>query len=66
MLYHVHNAPDALTKIQQARALLNFLADSQTEPDEYSRMLHKELERVMHYPVAHFFHDDLAEINRPL
>lgn len=66
MLYHVYNAPDSLTKIQQARALLKFLADSQTDPDEYGQLLHKELERVMHFPVAHFFHDDLAEINRPL
>jgi hypothetical protein len=66
MLYHVHNAPDSLTKIQQARALLKFLADSQTDPDEYGQLLHKELERVMHYPVSHFFHDDLAAINRPL
>jgi len=66
MLYHVHNAPDPQTKISQAQALLKFLADSQTEPDEYGRLLHKELERVMHYSVSHLFHDDLAEVNRPL
>ncbi|HAJ28077.1 MAG TPA: hypothetical protein DCG53_12685 [Syntrophus sp. (in: bacteria)] len=66
MLYHVHNAPDSITKIHQAQALLKFLADSQTEPDEYGRLLHKELERVMHYSAAHLFHDDLAEINQPL
>jgi hypothetical protein len=66
MLYHVHNAPDPQTKIRQAQALLTFLADSQTEPDEYGQLLQKELERVMHFSAGHLFHDDLAEINRPL
>jgi SAM-dependent methyltransferase len=66
LLYHVHNAPDPQTKIRQAQALLKFLADAQTEPDEYGHLLLKELQRVMQYSVGHFFHDDLAPINQPL
>jgi SAM-dependent methyltransferase len=66
MLYHVHNAPDPQTKIGQAKAILKFLADSQTDPDEYGNLLRKELERVQRYPVGHLYHDDLAEINHPV
>lgn len=66
LLYHVHNAPDARTKIRQGQALLQFLAEGQSEPDEYGALLDKELKRVMHYAPGHFYHDDLAAINEPL
>lgn len=64
--YHVHNAPDAETKISQSRALLKFMADAQPEADEYGQMLRKELERVLTHAPAHLFHDDLSEDNHPV
>lgn len=64
--YHVHNAPDAATKISQSRALLKFMAEAQVEGDEYGQMLRKELERVLTHAPAHLFHDDLSEDNHPV
>ena len=63
LLFHVHNAPDPQTKIRQGHALLHFLAEGLDKDSEYGQLLHKELQRVMHYPVGHFYHDDLAVIN---
>jgi len=66
LLFHVHNAPDPQTKIRQGHALLQFLVEGQSEESGYGQLLQKELQRVMHYPVGHFYHDDLAEINESL
>ncbi len=65
MVYHTDNAPDSETKINQARALMKFLAQSHGTDDEYGILLRAEAERVLNYTPNHFFHDDLADINQP-
>lgn len=64
--YHVHNAPNAATKISQSQALLKFMAEAQPQGDEYGQMLRKELERVLSHAPEHLFHDDLSEHNHPV
>lgn len=66
MLYHVHNAPDPQSKINQSEAFLKFLVDAQSNPDEYGLILKKECERVTKFHSGHFFHDDLSDINEPV
>jgi SAM-dependent methyltransferase/methyltransferase-like protein len=63
MRFHVRAAEDPRERIAQARALLKFLADSQTEDDHYARLLKGEYARVLKYPDEHLYHDDLADIN---
>lgn len=66
MRYHVHNAPDPVTKISQARALLSFLVQARPgDGDPYDLLLRKELDRVLKQSDHHLFHDDLAPINQP-
>lgn len=65
MCYHTDNAPDAGTKIAQARALMGFLAHSHGSDDEYGALLRAEAARVQQFAPNHLFHDDLAAINQP-
>jgi methyltransferase-like protein len=66
MRYHVAHFADREQQIGQARALLKFLAESKAEPDVYHMLLKQEFERVLTYPDAGFFHDDLSPINQPV
>ncbi len=63
MQYHAGHFPDPEQQIRQARGLLKFLAESKAEPDVYRMTLKQELERVVKYPDAAFFHDDLSPVN---
>jgi methyltransferase-like protein len=63
MRYHTAHFPDHQQQIRQARALLKFLAEANEEPTAYHTILQQELERVLAYPDAGFFHDDLNPIN---
>jgi methyltransferase-like protein/2-polyprenyl-3-methyl-5-hydroxy-6-metoxy-1,4-benzoquinol methylase len=66
MLFHVRDLTEPEQRVQQARALIKFLAESQAEPDPYRAFLKKELERITQYREAALYHDDLAEINSPV
>jgi methyltransferase-like protein len=66
MRYHTAHFPDHQQQIRQARALLKFLAEAQEEPMAYQTILKQEFERVLTYPDAGFFHDDLNPINHPV
>ena len=65
MRFHVGQFESPLEKIRQARAILNFLAESTPVPDAYITALRSEFERVAKYKDEAFFHDDLGEINQP-
>lgn len=42
MLFHIQRAPDPAARIDQARALLQFLATARAQTDDYGQMLKKE------------------------
>ena len=67
MLHHVGNIPDPKTKIQQARAFLNFLVES-TEGQEtpYAKIVKSELDLLAKHPDSYLFHEHLEENNRPM
>jgi methyltransferase-like protein len=66
MRYHTAHFPDRQQQIRQARALLKFLAEAKEESNIYHTVLKQEFERVLTYPDAGFFHDDLNPINHPI
>jgi methyltransferase-like protein len=66
MRYHTAHFPDHQQQIRQARALLKFLAGAKGNPTAYQTILQQEFERVLAYPDAGFFHDDLNPINHPV
>ena len=65
VLFHVSRAPDAKSKVEQAKAFLGFMEKGMAGTDEHGRLLKAEVARVQGFNPAHFFHDDLAAINQP-
>jgi methyltransferase-like protein/2-polyprenyl-3-methyl-5-hydroxy-6-metoxy-1,4-benzoquinol methylase len=67
MRYHVVEFGDPTQQIDQARALIEFLAEhARTEGDVYRSVLQKERERIRSFADSSLFHDDLAEKNVPV
>ena len=62
ILYHIEGAPDARTRVGQARALLDFLAEGATDEDGYGPAVRTEANSLRRYDPAHLFHDDLAPV----
>ena len=66
MRYHAAHFRKPEEQVRQARALLSFLAEAKNEPDVYSAVIGRELERTLKYLDGGFFHDDLSPINFPV
>jgi SAM-dependent methyltransferase len=64
LLFHIRGCETAEERIEQATALVRFLADRQHPGDEYRRWMRAELATVLERQEGHFFHDELAETNR--
>jgi len=66
MMYHVRSIPDPQVKIEQGRALLQFLAGSKDEPlDVYRTILAGEHKMAVTRSDGGFYHDDLNPFNQP-
>jgi methyltransferase-like protein/trans-aconitate methyltransferase len=65
MLYHVAGFRDARTRVQQARALLDFLA-THGKAGPYADMLKAEAELIRVEPDGYIYHDHLERENRPI
>ncbi len=63
MIYHSAPFQGAVAKVQQARALLDFLAQSVPTTLPYGMTLRQELDAIRNEPDAYLFHDHLEEVN---
>lgn len=67
MIYHTRSLDDSSTRVQQARALVEFLAaEVRGQKNAYGVLLGNELEEMREWEDEYFRHDSLAEINEPL
>lgn len=66
MLFHTYHCVDWNVKVREGINLINFLATSQEENDEYGLLLKKEYDRIASLRPGHLFHDDLEEFNIPV
>jgi len=66
MVYHAGPFEGAVSKVKQARALLDFLAQSVPTSLPYGMTLRQELDEIRNEPDAYLFHDHLEEINEPV
>lgn len=66
MLFHVRGVAGPEQRINQAQAFVKFLAEGQSQPDEYQVFLKKELEQILGRGPSALFHDDLAETYSPV
>ncbi len=67
MLYHSNRFRDASQQVQQARALLDFLAQNvPTEQNPYGILLAQELEALRNQADWYLAHDHLEQVNEPV
>ena len=66
MHYHIEQFTDTAKRIEQARALVNFLAESVSTDSYYGLMLKSELDLIERVKDWYLFHDHLEEINTPI
>jgi SAM-dependent methyltransferase/methyltransferase-like protein len=67
MGFHARQFSDAPTRVQQARAFLEFLLRSVREPDgAYGRVLKEEAELLRPEADYYLFHEHLEDVNQPL
>jgi methyltransferase-like protein/SAM-dependent methyltransferase len=64
--FHTRQFDDPMEKIRQARTLVKFLSEAKPEPGLWQTLLKQQLERMMAYTDAGFYHDDLSPINHPV
>src|SRR5262249_19328330 len=67
MRYHTRAMTEPRHRIDQARAVVKFVADGQVAPGAYAAVLREELNRAAYAEdEALLFHDDLAEVSDPV
>lgn len=67
MLYHSNQFEKSKERIEQARALMDFLASSvPTENNYYGLLLKNEIELIKRSRDWYLFHDHLEEVNAPV
>lgn len=67
MLYHANQFEESSKRIEQARALMDFLGRSvPTEDNYYGMLLKNELELIRRSRDWYLFHDHLEEVNVPI
>ncbi len=67
LVYHSQQFDEPQTRIDQARALLQFLADwAPAEPDPYGTLLKQELEVLNRSRDDYLYHDHLEGVNEPI
>jgi len=67
MLYHTSRFQDVNDKIREARALIDFLANSLPgERDHFALLLEKELDLIQRSEDSYLFHEHLEEQNTPV
>lgn len=66
MRYHGDQFDEAEERIEQARALIQFLAGAVDTTTYYGALLKEELELVNRVGDSYLFHEHLEEVNKPL
>jgi SAM-dependent methyltransferase len=66
MLFHVRAFDSAEERVNQAVALVRFVADAQDTRDEYRLWMKAELEGLLEHEPGHLYHDELSDLNQPL
>jgi SAM-dependent methyltransferase/methyltransferase-like protein len=67
MRHHALGFPTPMQQVEQARAILDFLAQAVPGEDSaYSLLLKGELELLRHMPDAYIYHEHLETVNEPI
>jgi SAM-dependent methyltransferase/methyltransferase-like protein len=66
MRYHARRFETPQARIDESRALLDFLAEQAPQDDPYQTMLRRELRTLQAAPDSYLYHEHLEEVNTPL
>ena len=67
MLYHARQFADPKVQVQQARAVLDFIAQGAINEDSpYARQLKADVEELRAQPDAYLYHEFLEDVNLPV
>jgi len=66
MLFHAGEIEDPMERAQQARALLDLVAQGQAKPDVFSEMVRSEIERMTDRELWALVHDELGDVYEPV
>lgn len=66
MCYHAGRFDGAPSRLQQGRALLDFLAQHTPDDQAYGMLLKTELEMIKNSEDAYLYHDHFEEVNQPI
>lgn len=66
MQFHANRFTDGRQRVQQARALLDFLATSVRQEGPYSSLLKTELESIRNQSDNYLYHEHLEHVNDPV
>ena len=66
MRYHAGEFDEPKEQIEQARALLTFLASASDEAGPYGQLLNREIERLSQASDSYLYHEHLEQTNAPL
>jgi methyltransferase-like protein/SAM-dependent methyltransferase len=66
MRYHADQFSDADEQVEQARAMLKFLASASHSAGPYGQLLAEEADRAARAPDSYIFHEHLERTNLPL
>jgi len=66
MVFHSSRFTEARQRVQQARALLDFLATSVRQEGPYSSLLKTELESIRNQSDNYLYHEHLEHVNDPV
>jgi methyltransferase-like protein/SAM-dependent methyltransferase len=66
MRYHAGRFDETGEQIEQARALLHFLASASDESGPFGQLLAREIERLSRTSDSYLFHEHLEQTNAPL
>lgn len=66
MRYHAGRFDTPAEQIEQARALLAFLASVSSESEPYGQLLNREVTRIGQAPDSYLYHEHLEQTNTPI
>jgi SAM-dependent methyltransferase len=66
MLFHAGEIEAPMERAQQARALLDLIAQGQAKPDAFTEMVRSEIERMTDRDLWALVHDELGEVYEPV
>ena len=66
MRYHAGQFEAASEQVEQARALLAFLASATGKEGPYAELLHREVDRLSRASDSYLFHEHLEQTNTPM